>query len=121
MAIDSGVKLTFEGQPIAHDDHLFNFVSMFGVGLAATFAGGCPLRQLILTGKGGSDNAANVLGMLVGAAFAHNFALAGGADPGIVDGAYKVFSLSNNGKLAAICCLVALLVISCTNLNAEGK
>ena len=35
------------------------FVSMFGVGLAATFAGGCPLRQLILTGKGGTDNAAN--------------------------------------------------------------
>ena len=55
--------------------------------------------------------------MLVGAAFAHNFSLAGGADPGMVDGVYKVFELNANGKFAAICCLIALLIISVTNLN----
>ena len=31
----------------------------------ATFAGGCPLRQLILTGQGSIDNGMNVLGMFV--------------------------------------------------------
>jgi hypothetical protein len=55
--------------------------------------------------------------MIVGAAFAHNFALAGGADS-VVDGAYKVGGIGPNGQIVAICCLVALLIISVTNLKA---
>ena len=66
----------FVGQPIAHDDHLWNFLSMALVGLAATLLGGCPLRQLILSGEGDNDAGMTVLGLLVGAAFAHNFLLA---------------------------------------------
>ena len=108
-------------QPIAHSSQVWNFLGMVIVGWGSCLLGGCPLRQLILAGEGNGDSAVTVIGMLVGAAFAHNFALAGGADPGMVDGAYKVFSLSNNGKLAAVCCLIALLVISLTNINAEGK
>ena len=42
--------------------------------------GGCPLRQLILAGEGNGDSAVTVFGMIVGAAFAHNFGLAGNAD-----------------------------------------
>ena len=108
-------------QPIAHSSQVWNFLGMVIVGWGSCLLGGCPLRQLILAGEGNGDSAVTVIGMFVGAAFAHNFALAGGADPGMVDGAYKVFSLSNNGKLAAICCLIALLIISCTNLKAEEK
>lgn len=66
----------FVGQPIAHDEHLWNFLSMALVGLGATLLGGCPLRQLILSGEGDTDAAATILGLLVGAAVAHNFVLA---------------------------------------------
>jgi len=58
---------------IAQDNHLWNFFSMVLVGLAATLLGGCPLRQTILSGEGDTDAGVTVLGMLVGAAFAHNF------------------------------------------------
>ena len=104
-------------QPIAHSSQAWNFLGMVIVGWGSALLGGCPLRQLILAGEGNGDSAITVIGMLVGAAFAHNFSLAGGADPGMVDGVYKVFSLNNNGKFAAICCLIALLIISLTNLN----
>jgi len=68
--------LGFEGQPIAHSNHLWNFLGMTLVGLAATLAGGCPLRQLVLSGEGDTDAGMTVLGMLAGAAVAHNFTLA---------------------------------------------
>jgi Na+-driven multidrug efflux pump len=45
-------------------------------GLAFTLAGGCPGRQLIMAGEGDGDAAVFVLGMLTGAAFAHNFSAA---------------------------------------------
>ncbi len=45
-------------------------------GIAFTLAGGCPGRQIILSGEGDGDAAVFVLGLLVGAAFAHNFGLA---------------------------------------------
>jgi YedE family putative selenium metabolism protein len=66
----------FTGQPVAHTDHLWNFMGMALVGLAATLLGGCPLRQLILTGEGDTDAGITVLGLFAGAAFAHNFSLA---------------------------------------------
>ncbi len=66
----------FTDQPIAHNDHLWNFLGMALVGLAATLIGGCPLRNLILTGEGDNDAGVTVLGYIVGAAFAHNFLLA---------------------------------------------
>lgn len=68
--------LGFDGQPIAHADHLWNFFGMALVGLCATLLGGCPFRQLILAGNGNTDSAMTVIGMLAGAAFAHNFMLA---------------------------------------------
>lgn len=71
--------LGFSGQPIAHSQHLWNILGMYVVGFAAVLAGGCPLRQLILAGQGSSDSAVTFLGMLIGAAFAHNFGLVGAA------------------------------------------
>ncbi|MCK4963836.1 MAG: YedE-related selenium metabolism membrane protein [Dehalococcoidia bacterium] len=63
----------FVGQPAAHDNHLWNFLGMALVGLAATLLGGCPLRQLIISGEGDTDAGVTVLGLIVGAAIAHNF------------------------------------------------
>lgn len=69
-------KLGFEGQPVAHTLHLWNFLGMVLAGLAFALAGGCPGRQLFMAGEGDGDAAVFVLGMIVGAAFAHNFSLA---------------------------------------------
>lgn len=71
---------SFDGQPVAHSEHLWNILGMYVVGFAAVLAGGCPLRQLILAGQGSSDAAMTCLGMFVGAAFVHNFKLASSAE-----------------------------------------
>ncbi|MDD4837097.1 MAG: YedE-related selenium metabolism membrane protein [Synergistales bacterium] len=69
-------KPGFVGQPVAHTDSLWNFLGMVMAGLAFTLAGGCPGRQIIMSGEGDGDAAIFVLGMIVGAGIAHNFNLA---------------------------------------------
>lgn len=71
--------LGFVDQPIAHTDGVWNFMGMALVGLACIFAGGCPLRQLIMSGQGDTDGGVTVLGMVAGAAIAHNFMMASSA------------------------------------------
>lgn len=71
-------KLGFVGQPLAHTDGLWNFLGMLLAGLTAVLLGGCPLRQLVAASEGNTDAAVTVLGLIVGAAFAHNFGLAAG-------------------------------------------
>lgn len=66
----------FAGQPVAHTQHFWNFTGMALAGLCFALAGGCPGRQLFLSGEGDGDAAVFVVGMIVGAAFAHNFSLA---------------------------------------------
>ncbi|MBM9520331.1 YedE-related selenium metabolism membrane protein [Desulforhopalus vacuolatus] len=66
----------FEGQPVAHTMHIWNFAGMLVAGLAFALAGGCPGRQLFLAGEGDGDAAVFVFGMIAGAAVAHNFGLA---------------------------------------------
>ncbi|MBW2738733.1 MAG: YedE-related selenium metabolism membrane protein [Deltaproteobacteria bacterium] len=66
----------FAGQMVAHTMQIWNFGGMVLAGLAFALAGGCPGRQLFLAGEGDGDAAVFVLGMIVGAGFAHNFGLA---------------------------------------------
>ncbi|MDK2820921.1 MAG: uncharacterized protein PWP31_886 [Clostridia bacterium] len=66
----------FVNQPIAHTNQLWSFLGMVLAGLTATLLGGCPLRQTILAAEGDTDAGVTILGLIVGAAFAHNFALA---------------------------------------------
>ncbi|HQL00480.1 MAG TPA: YedE family putative selenium transporter [Smithellaceae bacterium] len=66
----------FEKQPVAHTSFVWNFLGMTLAGLAFVLAGGCPGRQLFLSGEGDMDAAIFALGMIVGAGFAHNFAMA---------------------------------------------
>ena len=68
-------SLGFENQPYVQPSHLWNFLGMTLVGLAAALLGACPLRQIVLTGQGDTDAVVTVLGMLVGAAIAANFDL----------------------------------------------
>ncbi|NLF79833.1 MAG: YedE-related selenium metabolism membrane protein, partial [Clostridia bacterium] len=105
--------LGFTGQPIAHNDGLWNFLAMAAVGLGSVMLGGCPLRQLILSGEGNADSAVTVFGYFVGAAIAHNFKLASSAtviNDGIVSGGPTVA-----GKIATAAIFVALVIIAAIN------
>lgn len=75
-AILGQTKVGFAGQPVAHTLWFWNFSGMVLAGLAFALAGGCPGRQLFMAGEGDGDAAVFVFGMIVGAAFAHNFGLA---------------------------------------------
>jgi YedE family putative selenium metabolism protein len=61
---------------IIWSQHIWQFLGMGLLGLAATLMGGCPIRNLILSGEGDVDAGVTVLGYIVGAAFAHNFLIA---------------------------------------------
>lgn len=112
--------LSFSGQPIAHSQHLWNILGMYVVGFAAVLAGGCPLRQLILAGQGSSDSAVTFLGMLLGAAFAHNFNLVGSAaKAATATDAAVPGGPAIPGKIAVIVCIVLLFVIAATKLRRK--
>ncbi|HMM22511.1 MAG TPA: YedE family putative selenium transporter [Selenomonadales bacterium] len=85
-------KLGFVGQPLAHTMHLWNFLGLFLTGLAAVLAGGCPLRQLIMSGEGNTDAMFCVLGMLAGAGISHGFNAAGSAAGVAVNGQVAVLA-----------------------------
>lgn len=94
----------FLEQPVAHTDGLWNALGMFLAGYGCVLLGGCPLRQLVLSGEGNADSASAVLGLMAGAAFAHNFGLASsGAGP------------TNAGKIAVVIGLAVVSVIACVN------
>jgi YedE family putative selenium metabolism protein len=93
-----------EGQPIAHSLVVWNFLGMVLAGLAFTMGGGCPGRQCALAGEGDADSAVFVCGMLAGAGFAHNFALAASQK-----------GVGVNGQVAVIigiivCCLLGVFM-----------
>ena len=107
------VHVGFSAQPVAHSNHLWNLLGMVLAGLAFVLAGGCPGRQLILSGEGDGDAAVFVLGMIAGAAFAHNFALASGPDT-MAEGVLKVGGPSVWGMWAVGIGIVICLVIGWT-------
>ena len=103
-------NLGFAGQPVAHSVHLWNLLGMFTVGLGSVLLGGCPLRQLILAGEGNTDSAVTVMGMIVGAAFAHNFKLAASAAS-----AEAVGGPSTAGKAAVLIGILVMVIVGVTN------
>jgi YedE family putative selenium metabolism protein len=66
----------FADQPLAQTNEWWNVGSMAMAGLAFTLGGGCPSRQLFLSGEGDADAAMFVIGMIVGAGFAQNYSIA---------------------------------------------
>ncbi len=103
-------NLGFEAQPVAHTDGLWNFLGMVLVGFGSVLLGGCPLRQLILSGEGNIDSVITVVGMFVGAAFCHNLGLASSAD-----------GPTANGKIAVIIGFVVVALIALFNIYANKK
>jgi hypothetical protein len=78
--------------------------------MTATLLGGCPLRQLILSGEGDTDAAAVVVGMIVGAAVCHNFMFASSAMKAASAGAPAV--IGGPGVYGQIACVVGIIVIA---------
>ena len=105
-AVKAGAFFTLglEGQPVAHTDGLWNFLGMLLTGFGCVLLGGCPLRQLVLSGEGNTDSAIAVLGLAIGAAFAHNFGLASSAA-----------GPTANGKVAVLIGIVVVAVIAVAN------
>lgn len=102
--------LGLAGQPVAHTDGLWNFLGMLLAGFGCVLLGGCPLRQLVLAGEGNADSAITVIGLTVGAAFAHNFGLASsGTGP------------TANGKAAVVLGIAAVAVIACMNTFRKSE
>ncbi len=100
---------SFANQPIAHTDSLWNFLGMALVGLGSVLVGGCPLRQLILAGEGSADGAICVVGLLLGAATAHNFGLASSAT-----------GTTANGQIAVVVGFVVLFGIAFMACRRKG-
>ena len=94
----------FEGQPVAHTDGLWNFLGMVTAGLAFALTGGCPGRQLFMAGEGDNDAAVFVVGLIVGAACAHNFGMAS-----------STAGIGPNGMLGALGGLAVCLLIGFFN------
>lgn len=102
--------LGFADQPVAYNDWMWNLLGMTLTGFGSVLLGGCPLRQLILAGEGNIDSVMAVLGMVVGAAFAHNFGLASspkGPTPA--------------GKIAVLIGLVVVAFIGYFNIEKDVK
>ena len=97
-------SIGFAGQAVAHTDALWNALGMALAGFCCVLLGGCPLRQLILAGEGNTDSAMAVFGLMIGAAFCHNFGLASSAE-----------GPTANGKIAVIIGIVAAAVIAVIN------
>ena len=119
--ITGSFTLGFALQPVAHSSHLWNLLGMVLVGWGSVLLGGCPLRQLILAGQGNGDSAVTVFGMIVGAALAHNFGLAGNPDSLNEAKELVVGGISTAGKAAVVLGLVVMLVVSLTNLPKEEQ
>ncbi len=96
----------FTGQPVAHTQSFWNFAGMLVAGFAFALAGGCPGRQLFMSGEGDGDAAIFVLGMLTGAAFAHNWGLAS-----------TPTGIGPHGVGAVVACLLVCLFIGLTNIR----
>lgn len=105
----SKFNLSFADQPVAHTDGLWNFLGLALVGFGSTLLGGCPLRQLVLSGEGNVDSAITFLGLLVGAAFAHNFGLASSAK-----------GPTSAGQIAVIIGFVVCFAIAMTNTKKQA-
>lgn len=108
--ITKNFNLGFVGQPVAHTNHLWNFLGLFIVGWTGVLLGGCPLRQTILAGEGNMDSVITILGLIVGAGIVHNFGLASSGE-----------GVTVNGQVAGIICIVFLLVLSIVNSRSSSK
>jgi hypothetical protein len=79
-----------------------------------------PGRQHFLSGEGDGDAGVFVLGMITGAAFSHNFALAARPDA-VAEGVVTVGGLTSYGMIAVVLGIVVCLIIGFTMREKIAK
>lgn len=109
LILGNNFHVGFADQPVAHSNHLFNFIGMFVVGLIAVLIGGCPIRQTVLASEGDADAAVTVFGIISGAAIAHNFGLAASGE-----------GVPANGQIAVIVVLLLTILIASSIAKEEN-
>ncbi len=105
-----GFHMGWTEQPVAHTDGLWNCLGMVLLGFACVLLGGCPLRQLVLSGEGNADSAVTVIGLIVGAAFCHNFGLASSGE-----------GPTPAGKVAVVIGLIVVAIIAVVNTYVKQE
>ncbi len=95
--------------PLAHNLHLWNFLSMLVVGLGSLMSGGCPFKQTILSGQGNFDSFISVIGIILGAGLAHTLGFA--ASPN---------GVPVSGRVAVIISMVIIFLIGLLSTKKEA-
>ncbi len=93
-------------EPGAHTDLFWAFASLGMVGFGAVFLGGCPFRQLVLSGEGDVGAFWVVLGMLAGAGLAVRLGISSSAD-----------GVTYAGKLAVLFGWIFFLVLALVGMK----
>ncbi len=94
----------FASQPIAHGDWLWNTLALVLVGMCGAFAGGCPVRQIVMAGEGNGDAFVGCAGLVVGGALAHSLQLASTPATAQLPG-----GPTSSGQIAVVVLLLAVL------------
>ena len=69
-------NLSWDKQPLAHNQYIWNFLAMALCGLCFSLGGGCPGKQLVHLGEGDNNSSIFIIGMLLGAGAAHRLSIA---------------------------------------------
>lgn len=97
-------QFSLGASPIAHKEILWNFLGMSVVGLGSVMLEGCPFRQTILAGRGNTDSALAILGMVFAAGIAHNYLFVSSPQ-----------GTTLNGRIITLGALVILIAIALFN------
>ena len=108
-------KFGWTGQPASQPETVWNIAAMAVVGLTGALAGGCPVRQMVLSGEGNGDAFVTVMGLLVGGATAHGLGIVSSGS-GTTEAGRAVVIL---GGLAAL--LYAAAIVSASSKAARSS
>jgi YedE family putative selenium metabolism protein len=110
-----GGRFAPEMPPVAHGDWLWNTLALVLVGLCGAFAGGCPVRQIVMAGEGNGDAFVGCAGLLVGGALAHSLGLASAPAS-----AAQAGGPTDAGRVTVVALLVVVLVYAAA-MSRAGK
>jgi uncharacterized membrane protein YedE/YeeE len=102
--------------PLSHPDALWSFLALALLGLTGALAGGCPVRQMVMTGEGNGDAFVTVAGIALGTTFAHAWGTVSVATtPTAAGGA------TDAGKSAVVVGLVVAALYGALVMRAQGR
>lgn len=95
--------------PGTHTAYVWDFISLFLVGLAAVFANGCPFRTVIRAGQGDTDAVPVLMGMMLAGGITETF--------GIVS---TTAGITKQGKIGVLAGIIFLIIIGWSRVREES-